>query len=86
MPCFVEIGSPVPEKKILKGFYHIWAWRPSWSCDLDYLYIHWLTHPIDVSHKKFALIGQVLEYYGDIHVYCLVVGAYEPTGSFFQNH
>ena len=17
----------------LKGFYHVWAWRPSWSCD-----------------------------------------------------
>ena len=29
---FVEIGPPVPEKKILKGFYHIWTWRPSWSC------------------------------------------------------
>ena len=21
-----------------KGFYHIWAWRPSWSCDQDHLY------------------------------------------------
>ena len=21
-----------------KGFYHIWAWWPSWSCDLDHLY------------------------------------------------
>ena len=20
-----------------KGFYHLWAWRPSWSCDLNYL-------------------------------------------------
>ena len=20
----------------MKGFYHIWAWRPSWSCDLDF--------------------------------------------------
>ena len=19
-------------------FYHIWAWRPSWSCHLDHLY------------------------------------------------
>ena len=19
----------------LKGFYHIWAWQPSWSCDPD---------------------------------------------------
>ena len=24
-------------KRILKGFYHIWAWRPSWSCDQDHL-------------------------------------------------
>ena len=23
----MEIGLPVPEKKILKGFYHIWAWH-----------------------------------------------------------
>ena len=22
-------------KRFLKGFYHIWAWRPSWSCDPD---------------------------------------------------
>ena len=20
------------------SFYHIWAWQPSWSCDLDHLY------------------------------------------------
>ena len=26
----MEIGLPVPEK-IFKGFYHIWAWQPSWS-------------------------------------------------------
>ena len=31
IPSFMEIGSLVPE--ILKGFYHIWAWLPSWSCD-----------------------------------------------------
>ena len=23
----MEIGLPVPEKKIFKGFYHIWEWR-----------------------------------------------------------
>ena len=27
-------------RRFLKGFYHIWALRPSWSCDLDYLYTH----------------------------------------------
>ena len=38
-------------RRFLKGFYHIWALRPSWSCDLDFLYTHWLPLPIDVSHK-----------------------------------
>ena len=23
------------EEDFLKGFYHIWAWLPSWSCDPD---------------------------------------------------
>ena len=42
----VRIGKVVSEKicfnfacrfwrRFLKGFYHIWAWRPSWSCDPD---------------------------------------------------
>ena len=34
---FVEISPRVAEKKILKGFYHVRAWWPYWSCDLDYL-------------------------------------------------
>ena len=46
---FVEIGPPVLEKKIFEGFYHIWALQPSWSCNLDYLYIHWFPLPIDAS-------------------------------------
>ena len=48
MPSFIEISPPVANKKILKGFYHIWAWRPSWSCDLDYT--HWFPFPIDASY------------------------------------
>ena len=30
-----------------KGFHHIyiWAWRPSWSCDLDHLYKLWFPLP-----------------------------------------
>ena len=24
-------------RRFLKGFYHIWAWRPSWSCDQGHL-------------------------------------------------
>ena len=34
IPSFVEIGPPVLEKNF-EAFYHIWAWRPSWSCDQD---------------------------------------------------
>ena len=29
-------ASSVLEKKIFKGFYHIWAWQPSWSMDRDH--------------------------------------------------
>ena len=39
IPSFVEIGMQVPEKKIFKGFYHIWAWQPSWSCDQHHAHI-----------------------------------------------
>ena len=38
-------------RRFLMGFYHIWAWRPSWSCDLDFLYTHWFPLPIDASYK-----------------------------------
>ena len=50
---FVEIGPPGPENenKILKGFNHIWAWQPSWSCDLDNVYTNWVSLPTDVSNK-----------------------------------
>ena len=36
IPSFMQICQAVPEKSIFEGFYHIWAWRPSWSCDLDH--------------------------------------------------
>ena len=40
-----------------EGFYHIWAWRPSWSCDPDAA--NKLSFPLP---KNLALIGQeVLE-------------------------
>ena len=35
MQSLVAIGLLVPEKKIFKDFYHIRAWRPSWSWDPD---------------------------------------------------
>ena len=51
MPSFKIIGLLVLEKKIFKGFYHIWAWRPSWSCDLDHLYKLSFPLPKETPHK-----------------------------------
>ena len=56
MPSFKIIGLLVLEKKIFKGFYHIWAWRPSWSCDLDHLYKLSFPLPKEAPHKNLALI------------------------------
>ena len=36
MQRFSPKASSVLEKKIFKGFYHIWAWRPSWSSNSDH--------------------------------------------------
>ena len=58
IPSFVEIGTPVPEKKILKGFYHIWAWRSSWSCDPDAA--NKLLFPLPKEAPHFALIRQAV--------------------------
>ena len=41
-----------------KGFYHKWAWRPSWSCDLDHLYKLSFPLPKEAPHKIWLLIGQ----------------------------
>ena len=32
-------------------FYHIWAWRPSWSCDLDHLIKILFPHLMEATHK-----------------------------------
>ena len=37
IPSFMKIGQPALEKKNFKGFYHIWAWWQSWSCDQDHV-------------------------------------------------
>ena len=48
---FVEIGPPVQEKKILEGFYHIWAWRPSRLCDQDPMNKLSFLLPKEAQHK-----------------------------------
>ena len=34
-----------------KGFYHIWVWRPSWSCDRDHLYKLSFHLPKEAPHE-----------------------------------
>ena len=37
-PKFNDNQTSGPGEEDFKGFYHIWAWRPSWPCDQDYFY------------------------------------------------
>ena len=39
------------QRRIFKGFYHIWAWRQSWSCDLDHLNQPLFLHLKEAPHK-----------------------------------
>ena len=39
------------EEDFFLGFYHIWAWRPSWSCDLDHLSKLLFPHPIEAPYE-----------------------------------
>ena len=59
IPSFIEIGPAVPEKKFSKDFYHIWAWQPSWSCDLDH-YINFDSPFLRIPHIKFGFEGEVV--------------------------
>ena len=70
MPSFKEIGPLVPEEKIFKGFYHIWAWRPSWSCDLDHLYKLWSPPIPRRLHIKFGFDWQS-SFRGEEHGYTI---------------
>ena len=38
-------------RRFLKGFYHIRAWRPSWSCDLDPICKLSFPHPMEAPHE-----------------------------------
>ena len=46
-------------EKSLKGFYYIWAWRPSWSCDTDAASKLLLALAMEAP-QKLALIDQVV--------------------------
>ena len=57
----MEIGQPVLDEKIFEWFLpYIWAWRPSWSCDLDFAIKLSSPLPMDAPQKNFTLIGQAV--------------------------
>ena len=41
----------VSKEKSFEGFYRIWAWRPSCSCDLDHLNKILFPHSMEVPHE-----------------------------------
>ena len=64
---FVELESPVrlrakfqdhrtsgSGEEDFKSFYHIWAWWPSWSCDLYHLYKLSFPFPKETPNKIWA--------------------------------
>ena len=48
------------ERRFIKGFYHIWAWRPPWSCDLNAANKLWFPLPKEAQYK-FSFGQTVLE-------------------------
>ena len=38
-------------EEFFKDFYHMWAWRPSWLCDLDRLYKLLFLLPKEAPHE-----------------------------------
>ena len=45
-------------QRFLKFFYHIWAWRPSWSCDQDHLNKISFPHPIEAPYEIWLWLAQ----------------------------
>ena len=58
---FIPKSSSVLEKKIFKGFYHIWAWLPSWSMDRDHFSNLLFPQPEEAPHKIWATLTQRLQ-------------------------
>ena len=57
MQRFSPKASSVLEKKIFKGFYHIWAWRPSWSTNRDHFSNLLFPQPKEAPYEIWTKIG-----------------------------
>ena len=58
-------------RRFLKGFYHIWAWPPSWSCDKHHISLY-----LKAFIKKLVQIGKEVSEkiwfeFLDVHVHDL---------------
>ena len=61
MQRFSPKASSVLEKKIFKGFYHIWAWRPSWSTNHDHFSNLLFPLPKEAPYEIWAKLAQRLQ-------------------------
>ena len=60
MRRFIEIGSPVPEKKIFEGFFTIYGHDDHVGHVTWITYIHINSHFLYMLHINLALIGQAV--------------------------
>ena len=61
MQRFSPKASLVLEKKIFKGFYHIWAWRPSWSINRNHFSNLSFPQPKEAPYEIWAKLAQRLQ-------------------------
>ena len=47
-------------RRFLKGFYHIWAWRPSWSCDQHHVKIFFISLYLKAFIQNLVQNGSVV--------------------------
>ena len=55
---FSPKASSVLEEKIFEGFYHIWAWRPSWSINCDHFSNLSFPQPKEAPYEICARLAQ----------------------------
>ena len=61
MQRFSHKASLVLEKKIFKGFYHIWAWRPSLTIDSNHFSKLSFPWPREALNEIWAILTQSLQ-------------------------
>ena len=61
MQRFSPMASSVLEKKIFKGFYHIWALWPSWSTSRDHFSNLSIPQPKEAPYEIWAKLAQRLQ-------------------------